>query len=390
MSVSLDRFEEFFVALYQRNPFPWQSRLARQVFQQGWPACIDLPTASGKTATIDIAIFVLAAQADKKDQERTVGRRIFFTVDRRMIVDEASKRAFDMARKLSEVRTGILTEVATALRSINADPDAPPLDVTELRGGIYRDRRWAHSVTQPMVIATTADQLGSRLLFRGYGVSPSSRPIHAALVACDSTILLDEAHCTRAWLKASPRFRNTQRWLADRTWRTFPPMHFAQMTATPVGPVGHRFELDEDDLKNEILRAQQNAPKIARLHSTSAKGKKFAAEIVGLAIKAQDDLHQAIGIMVNRVQTARDIVAMLCEKRPQDSCHLVVGRMRPVDRDLLTEKLRSIVGPDRPDALTNPCFVVATQCLEVGADYDFDGLITECASIDALRHALAG
>src|SRR5438445_4994712 len=59
--------------------------------------------------------------------------------------------------------------------------------------------------------------------------------------------------------------------------------------------------------------------------------------------------------------------------------------MRPIDRDRQAERLRSVVGPDRPKVTAETSFVVATQCLEVGADYDFDALVTECASLDALR-----
>jgi CRISPR-associated endonuclease/helicase Cas3 len=59
--------------------------------------------------------------------------------------------------------------------------------------------------------------------------------------------------------------------------------------------------------------------------------------------------------------------------------------MRPVDRDDLEQELAASVKSDvkrAPDAA--PTFVVSTQCLEVGADLDFDVLVSECASTDAL------
>jgi CRISPR-associated endonuclease/helicase Cas3 len=382
MSLSIEQFDKFFEELWGYSPFPWQSRLAKKVFDEGWPDCIDLPTASGKTTAIDIAVFVLASQAGLQTNKRTVGRRIFFTVNRRVIVDEAFDRSFKLAKKLLEAKDGILKEVADALRDISGDPKAPPLDVTQMRGGIYRDRTWARSITQPIVVCTTADQLGSRLLFRGYGVSPNMQPVHAALTACDSLILLDEAHVTKAFsqtLGLLNRYRQLD--------TTSPPMRFVQMTATPTGeiPEGKRFSLkDEDwsDPQNRKLKERQEAHKPAELVSTGKKS--IVDEITKRAIAAVEGPRQAIGIIVNRVQTARDIHTKLAKKFGEDA-HLVIGRMRPIDRDQLQEQLRTVVGPDRPETLSKPCFIVATQCLEVGADYDFDALITECASIDALR-----
>lgn len=376
MSVSIEQFDEFFKKLWGYDPFPWQSRLAKQVFKEGWPECIDLPTASGKTACIDIAVFVLACQAGVETNNRTVGRRIFFTVNRRVIVDEAFDRSFKIADRLLKAENGILKEVADALQEVSGDKKAPPLDVAQLRGGIYRDRAWARSITQPIIVCTTADQLGSRLLFRGYGVSPSMQPIHAALTACDSLILLDEAHVTKAFsqtLSLLSRYRQLD--------KAGPPMRFVQMTATPY-EVKNRFGLDHLDLTHPVLKTRQKASKPAELISV---GKKTIVDgIVKRAVAAVEGPRQAIGIIVNRVQTARDIHTKLAEQFGDDA-HLVIGRMRPIDRDELQRKLRTLVGPDRPDILDKPVFVVATQCLEVGADYDFDALFTECASIDALR-----
>jgi len=387
MSVGIQDFGTFFSAVYGYDPFPWQSRLAKQVCNQGWPKCIDLPTASGKTSTIDVAVFVLACQADRPTHKRTVGRRVFFAVNRRVIVDEAFERAVKLARTLRDASDGIIKRVADALREVGSDPQIP-LDVAELRGGIYRDRRWARSLTQPIIVATTADQLGSRLLFRGYGVSASMQPVHAALTACDSLLLLDEAHVTRAFAQTLQRIEKYR-----SQDHTAPPMCFMQMTATPTGELKEkdRFILDQNDLTHPKLKERQQVSKLAKLIKLGGR-KSVVDEIVSRAAGCVSDTHKAIGIIVNRVQTARDTHASLLAKFPlrengtrDADIHLVIGRMRPLDRDELTKQLRGIVGPERPAVLPRPCFVVATQCLEVGADYDFDALITECASIDALR-----
>lgn len=57
-------FAQFFTALWGRPPFAWQKDLARRVMERvesPWPDAIALPTASGKTACLDIAVFALAA-----------------------------------------------------------------------------------------------------------------------------------------------------------------------------------------------------------------------------------------------------------------------------------------------------------------------------------------
>ncbi len=387
MNLTSKRFDEFFKALYNKTPFPWQSRLALDLAKGEWPDCIDLPTASGKTSVIDIAVFTLACQAAKPPVERTIGRRIFFTVNRRVIVDEAFDRARDLAATLIEAEEkndpGILGEVARALRSLNEESNpckAPPLDIAQLRGGVYRDRAWARSLTQPMVVCTTADQLGSRLLFRGYGVSGAAQPIHAALTACDSVILLDEAHVTRPFCETLDLLRKYR-----RQDKACPPLRFVQMTATPAN-AKTRFTLAAPDLAHRVLQARQQASKSAKLVELKKK-KSIVDDVAVLANGAVSDTRKAVGIIVNRVQTAREIHAELAKKHGEN-VHLIIGRMRPVDRDDLQDKLRTLVGPDRPDVFpadAKPVFIVATQCLEVGADYDFDALITECASIDALR-----
>lgn len=392
------RFGDYFLAVHGYTPFPWQRRLAEQVSVGPWPTALALPTASGKTACIDIAVYALACQAGLPPAGRAAPRRIFFVVDRRVIVDAAFERAKLIARRLRDGRDAggapspVLAEVSEALRAVGGGEE--PLACFQLRGGVYRDQAWARTPTQPSVIASTVDQIGSRLLFRGYGVSDSLKPVHAGLAANDALVLLDEAHCARPFLQTVAAVADYRRLAAPGV--VLPPFSLAVLSATPppeadAGPV---FRLDEEDRGPGHLGPRLHASKPVSLRPPvaapggKAGARKFCEAFVAEA-RRMVEVHgaQAVAVLVNRVDTARDIHARLqavCQGRAD--AVLMTGRMRPLDRDRLLQEWESRLrsGADRA-ALARPVYVVATQCLEVGADFDFDAVVTECASLDALR-----
>lgn len=444
MTLTANQFPDFYRAVNGYPPFPWQTRLVEEVVAHGglWPAVLDLPTSAGKTSALDAAVFLLAMQAGKSVHERTAAIRTFFVVDRRIVVDEAADKARKLADKLNAKRITdpVVKEVSDRLKSFTGGPKA--LHVSVLRGGMYRDGSWAESPTQPTVCLSTVDQVGSRLLFRGYGVSPYQRAVHAGLVGNDSLILVDEAHLSRPFIETlkAVEFYRSPRW-AERPVKT--PFNVVVMSATAgraAQPVGEELEneekkrppslklLDETDKNPDVcpeLRRRLTAKKLVKLvESTEAA---FVPTIVDRALALAESEKgfkpvQVVGVVVNRVKTARKVAELLRaryrEKSPlpegePEADHLDVvlltGRVRPYDRDELLFRrpfrdTRDLATPvrgllpfvkakankdrteyDRPPPPRGTLFVVATQTVEVGADFSFDALITELAPLDALR-----
>ena len=387
------QFDEFFESLYGYGPFPWQAELARQVAEARpgdacWPKALALPTAAGKTACIDMAIFALACQADRTPGERTAPRRTFFIVDRRVIVDETFGRARRLAEALHKATSGILKDVADRLRLLAQEDD--PLACFQLRGGMYRDDAWARSPLQPTVVVTTVDQFGSRLLFRGYGSSAAMRPVHAGLAANDCLLILDEAHCANPFRQTVTSVQSYRKW-ASRTAATVTPFHLTLISATPPLDITgeDRFADRDKDRAHPVLGRRINAskPAILKIAEKAQKKnalKKLAQQVAAEAVKLVSDECKAIGVIVNRVATARLVYEHL-DKDGKDVV-LLTGRMRAIDRDEVLRDLESLkTGKTGADREERTRFIVATQTLEVGADLDFDGLVTECASLDALR-----
>lgn len=375
-------FADFFTAVYGYAPFPWQQMLADR---EQWPSVIDLPTASGKTACLDAAIYRLA-------MGKTMPRRVWFIVDRRIVVDEAHERAKKIATAL--VKNAVLEPVAKTLCHFGGTNC--PLAVARLRGGAWRDDSgWARDPRQPAIICSTVDQLGSALLFRPYGHGLNTASIYAGLAGNNSLIILDEAHCSepfRQTLAAIEGFRGAP-WCSEPIET---PFKFTIMSATlPAREDGDTspldvFPSDEERTKaldHEKLHLRTGAVKTTALLEVSNKSDK-SDPLVDAAAQRAEHYRQSgcrrIAIMVNRVNTAKEIHKKLGENRDAEIV-LLTGRLRPIDRDEIVEKYRPRLMSGSEQVLPKPVILVTTQCLEVGADFSFDALVTECASLDALR-----
>src|SRR5260370_1249433 len=112
-------FARFYEAVHGYPPFGWQVRLLNRVSTEGWPLTIDLPTSSGKTSAIDVAVFHLALEAESPNRRAPL--RVFFIIDRRVVVDEAAEHAVKIAKALRDPQIPIIAEVARRLSSFGGD-----------------------------------------------------------------------------------------------------------------------------------------------------------------------------------------------------------------------------------------------------------------------------
>lgn len=393
--LSADEFSAFFEALHQKEPFPWQTRLATEVAIKGrWPSSLDLPTASGKTATIDIALFHLALEADEKCA-RQAPVRIAFVVDRRIVVDSAYERAQKIATVLRECLNDphappVLVKVAQRLAYLSDGKD--PVLARMLRGGVPQEKDWARTPSQPTILCSTVDQVGSRLLLRGYGVSDSMKPVHAGLLGSDCLLLLDEAHL-------SEPFRQTLESIAQYRrppWTELEPApwQFVTLTATPTKPNESKFTLELPDYKHKVLSARLSASKPARLIAAKARTTdlaRHASELIEHAWSLSDSgggTARITALVVNRVALARKCYEALRNRmeaaESSADAVLFIGRSRDADRVALLAEYKDKLISEHAD-LDRSLFVVTTQSIEAGADFDFDALVTQIAPLDALR-----
>jgi CRISPR-associated endonuclease/helicase Cas3 len=127
----------------------------------------------------------------------------------------------------------------------------------------------------------------------------------------------------------------------------------------------------------------------ARSNHAELHAKEFVDHAWRLSeVTSNGEAPRIVAVIVNRVALARicheELSARIKKSGVSAESVLFIGRTREIDRRALMlayqTKLESGHG-----ASDTALFVVATQCIEAGADFDFDTMVTQAAPLDVLR-----
>lgn len=176
------------------KPYHWQWLLFRDFLEDQFHPALTLPTGLGKTSVMHVWLLALGWELVYRPEARSVLTRLVWIVDRRVVVDQATAEAERLANALQALPTDHQFRAAMEQCSI-LGKSTGVLAISTLRGERPDNRAWSLDPSRPAIIVGTVD-IGSRLLFSGYGDSRQRRALHAGLLGQDALIVNDEAHLT--------------------------------------------------------------------------------------------------------------------------------------------------------------------------------------------------
>jgi CRISPR-associated endonuclease/helicase Cas3 len=378
------------------TPMKWMGRMFFRLIDGSPPSLVDLPTGAGKTDLIVIWLIALAWYAQNRGSARPVPRRLVWVVNRRVLVQQVDI----MAKELTEVlgrNAGPIAPLVSSLRSLCRQTTEKVFNVVQLRGQRLDDREWSLDPTMPQLIIGTVDQIGSRLLFQGYGQGKWARPMHAALFGVDSWVCIDEAHLVPAFAVTMRQIRElaSGQSSADlpQTLTSFfdcLPFWTTELSATPGLPSPRRgaiFRLESEDEADEAIIDRLLAKKTRRvLWKPQPDPKALARDLAVEALHiAQVTPGSAIAVFCFKAKDAKAVAKSLNAKH-KNCVLLVTGRIRGYERDRLAENnlfKRFRQSHTEAQAVVNaqPVFLVGTSAAEVGLDADASAIVCDFANL---------
>lgn len=183
------KFEDCFREVTARSPLPWQERLA---IAPSLPTGVSVPTGCGKTAGIIVAWLW-----------REEFARLVYCLPSRSLVDQTYEVALSYAAR-----------------------SPLPFAVFAMKGGAV-NRDWTSVPDQRAIIIGTQEQILSRVLNRGYAMSPYQWPIDFAFLNNDALFVFDEPQAMGAGLNTSIAMQS----IRDRLGTAY-PTHSIWLSAT--------------------------------------------------------------------------------------------------------------------------------------------------------------
>lgn len=371
------------------QPFRWQLRLLRHLVNGDKPQAVDIPTGLGKTSVMALWLIALAEGAN-------LPRRLVYVVDRRAVVDQATRFAKLLRRNLT----------ADLIDKLRLKDSVGTLPISTLRGGFADNRDWLEDPSKPAIIVGTIDMIGSRLLFEGYGVSRSMRPYHAGFLGVDTLVLLDEAHLCppfEALLHQVAAHRDGKLGPAPGHKSLTPPFHLMSLSATGREvaeiPPDSVFRLDKQDREEPIVHQRLTARK--RLKVTELEDARSLAKcIADRAIELGDgNTPYRVLVYCDRRKDAVEVKGLVdkeCKKRNKAGelvaghrSELLVGERRVYEREDLEswlERTGFLGGSWTPPKA--PSFLIATSAGEVGVDLDADHMVCDMVAYERMVQRL--
>jgi CRISPR-associated endonuclease/helicase Cas3 len=384
-------FRRAFEALTENAPFPWQEALYDRMVKWGIPSSCNLPTGLGKTAIIPIWLIALA------NNPEGVPRRLVYIVNRRTVVDQATREAEKLRENLGKSE---LAEFAGRLRDLCTMPPEksgdPPLAISTLRGQFADNGEWCADPARPAIVVGTIDMIGSRLLFSGYGLGRGRKPLHAGFLGQDTLIVHDEAHLEPAFQELLVALQKEQ---SERRTPDFHPLRVLELTATSRNTStadkseeskSRLLELSDADRRHAVVKRRIEAKKCLAFHPVDDE--KTIADTISTRARRLAERHpdSAVLIFVRKVNDVEKIVKTL----PADRTLQLTGTLRGKERDELVEKpvfqwflpkSNRKAGVALP---AKPVFLVCTSAGEVGIDISADHMVCDLTPFDSMAQRL--
>lgn len=391
---------------YPFGPMKWMRRIFEDIVVGRPPSLVDLPTGSGKTDLIVIWLIALAWYGHNRKEAKPISRRLVWVVNRRVLVQQVHLMVEELRKAINENSSAETEELKCGLRKLHGFDDANVLNIVQLRGQRLDDREWSLAPTQAQLIIGTVDQIGSRLLFQGYGQGKWSRPLQAALLGIDSWVCIDEAHLVPAFAVTLRQIRehilkpsiDVPDSISDMFGNL--PSWFTELSATPglcEPRHGNPFRLDpaKGEESDNAIAPRITARTMRRvIWKPLTDQKKLVGVLAEEAMQiAKESPAQAVAVFCRKATDAEKVAKAIGKKQNfPGRVLLVTGRLRGYERDRLEhdERFRRFKTPHGKAMADDapPSFLVGTSAAEVGLDADASAIVCDFADLITLVQRL--